>query len=156
MRKIKERIQAELRALEHEFKVELPREIGDAAAMGDLKENAEYHAARERQAFVKARIGNLQQRLSSLMSLDPSQLPKDKIGLGSTVTLLDEDTDREITYELVFPEVAETDKGLISVASPVGRSLLGLGRGDSVTIDIPSGKKSFEVLELRTIHDKED
>ena len=155
MRKLKEKIQAELHALEYEFKVELPREIGDAAAMGDLKENAEYHAARERQSFVKARIGDLQQRLSSLMSLDPSQVPKDKIGLGSTVTLLDEDTDQEITYELVFPEVAETDKGLISVASPVGRSLLGLGCGDSVTVDIPSGKKNFEVLELRTIHDKE-
>jgi transcription elongation factor GreA len=155
MREIKERLQAELRALEHEFKVELPREIGEAAAMGDLKENAEYHAARERQSFVKAKIGDLQARLSAVMSLKLDQVPSDKVGLGSVVKLLNEDTDEEVTYELVFPELSDLENGLISIASPIGKSLVGLAEGDSVEVQIPSGVKCFEVLELTTIHDKE-
>ena len=153
MREIKQRLQAELKALEYEFKVQLPREIGTAAAMGDLKENAEYHAARERQAFVKARIGDLQQRLSAILSINLDRVPKDRVGLGSTVTLLDHDNDEEVTYRLVFPEMTDLDSGLISTASPIGSSLLGLREGDTVKIRTPAGQRQLEVLELRTVHD---
>ena len=154
MREIKDRLSAELKSLEHEFRVVLPKEIGTAVAMGDLRENAEYHAALERQRFVKARIGELRERLASLNSINLNQVPKDKVGLGSSVTLDDLDTGDEVSYELVVPEVADLAKGLISIASPIGKSLLGLGEGEEVTIEIPSGRKRFEVVELRTIHDK--
>ena len=154
MKAIKAKLTAELKSLEHEFRVELPHEIRTAVAMGDLSENAEYKAALERQAFVKARIAQLRERLGTLASVSLQQIPTDSVGLGSTVTLLDLDTDEELTYELVFPEVADSTKGLISVASPVGRSLLGHREGDTVRVKIPSGTRQFEVLGLRTLHDK--
>jgi transcription elongation factor GreA len=154
MREIKERLARELRELEHEFRVELPKEIGTAVAMGDLRENAEYHAALERQSYVRARIGELRERLSALNSLNLSQVPRDKVGLGSSVTLLDLDTNEEVRYELVVPEVADLPKGLISIASPIGSSLVGRAPGDELTIQIPAGRKRYEVLTLQTIHDK--
>jgi transcription elongation factor GreA len=152
MREIKERLTKELKALEHEFRVELPREIKTAVAMGDLRENAEYAAALERQAFVKARISQLRERLGTLNSINMSQLPKDRAGLGSKVELLNLDNDTEITYELVFPELADLEGGLISIASPIGKSLVGTRKGDQVTIRTPSGEKHFEVLGLETAH----
>jgi transcription elongation factor GreA len=154
MREIIQTLETELRSLEREFRVELPREISTAVAMGDLRENAEYHAALERQAFVKARIGQLRDRLSVLGSMSLEQIPRDKIGLGSSVKLLDLDTDAELTYELVIPEVSDLAKGLISLASPIGEGLAGHVVGDEIEVVIPSGKKHFEVLELVTIHDK--
>jgi len=154
MREIKDRMTAELKALEHEFRVELPKEIGTAVAMGDLRENAEYKAALERQSLVKARIGQLRERLATLNSMNVDQIPRDRVGFGSSVTVLDLDSDLEITYELVVPEVADSTKGLISVASPIGRSLVGSRAGDEVVIEVPSGRRRYEVLELRTIHDK--
>jgi len=154
MPEIKAKLTTELKALEHELRVELPREIRTAVAMGDLSENAEYKAALERQAYVKARIAHLRERLGTISSLNPQQIPADRAGLGSTVTLLDLDTDEEVTYELVFPEVADSANGLISMASPIGRSLLGRRAGDTVQVEIPSGTRRFEVLELRTLHDK--
>lgn len=154
MREITDLLTEELRALEHEFRVELPKEIKTAVAMGDLRENAEYHAALERQAYVKARIGQLRERLASLHTLNLNQLPLDRVGLGSKVTLLDLDTDAEVAYELVFPEVADLEKGLISVASPIGKSLLNRQEGDEVTIRTPSGERRFELLELVTAHAK--
>ena len=156
MREILDKLKAELKQLEYELRVELPREIKTAVAMGDLRENAEYHAALERQAYVKARIGQLRERLGTLNTINLSQLPRDRVGLGSTVKLLDLETDEEVTYRLVFPEIADTDAGMISVASPIGRSLVGLQDGDDVTIRIPSGERRFEVLELRTAHDEDD
>ena len=153
MREIIETLQTELSTLEHEFRVELPREIGTAVAMGDLRENAEYHAALERQSYVKARISQLRERLAALSAMDLSQLPRDKAGLGSTLRLLDLDNDNEITFQLVIPEAVDLDRGLISVASPIGRSLVGLKPGDDVTVTIPSGERSFEVLELHTTHE---
>ncbi len=155
MREIKERLTSELRSLEHEFRVELPEEIRTAVAMGDLRENAEYRAALERQAFVKARIGQLRERLAAVSSINLAQLPTDRVGLGSTVALLDLDSDDEVRYELVFPELADLSAGLISVASPVGKSLLGLREGDEVTVAIPAGRKRFEIVSLRTIHAKD-
>jgi transcription elongation factor GreA len=122
--------------------------------MGDLRENAEYHAALERQSYVKARIGQLRGRLTELGMINLAQVPKDRAGLGSSLTVLDLDQDLEITWELVVPEVADLERGLISIASPIGRGLVGKREGDEVTIDIPSGRRRFEVLELRTVHDK--
>lgn len=154
MKEIKAKLETELRGLERELRVELPREIRTALAMGDLRENAEYHAALERQAFVKARIGQLRQRLSDLGSVNMNQIPRDRVGIGSRVTLLDLDSDREIVYELVVPEAADLEKGLISVNSPIGRGLIGRKAEDEVTIRIPSGARRFEVLELQTAHDR--
>lgn len=152
MREIKDMLSSELKALEYEFRVELPREIKTAVAMGDLRENAEYKAALERQAYVRARIGQLRERLSTLESINLSAIPKDKAGLGSRLTLLDLDTDEELSYELVFPELADVDKGMLSVASPIGRSLAGASEGDEITVTIPTGTRRFEVLALQTMH----
>jgi len=155
LKEARQKLQEELRLLERELRVELPQEIKKALAMGDLRENAEYHAALERQSFVKARMGQLRTRLTELGMINMANVPKDRAGLGSSLTVLDLDQDVEITWELVVPEVADLDRGLISIASPIGRGLVGKCPGDEVTIDIPSGRRRFEVLELRTMHDKE-
>ena len=155
MRQIKEKLGEELKTLEHEFRVELPKEIRTAVAMGDLRENSEYKAALERQAYVRARISQLRERLGSINSLNMNQIPRDKAGLGSKVELLDLDSDEEIRYQLVFPEVADLENGLISIASPIGRSIMGRKEGDTVRVKIPSGTRRFEILELRTAHDQE-
>ena len=154
MKEVRQKLEGELHALERELNIELPREIKTAVAMGDLRENAEYHAALERQRFVRARIGQLQQRLSELGTMNMDRIPKDRIGLGSKIVLLDLDVEVEITYQLVIPEMADLEKGLISVASPIGRGLLNRKDGEKVVIDIPSGKKRSEIVELRTIHDE--
>jgi transcription elongation factor GreA len=154
MKAVRAKLEGELHALERELTVELPREIKIAVAMGDLRENAEYHAALDRQRYVRARIGQLQRRLSELGTMNMDRIPKDRIGLGTTIVLLDLDGDVEITYELVIPEMADLEKGLISAASPIGRGLLGRKDGETVAIEIPSGKKRFEIVEIKTIHDK--
>jgi transcription elongation factor GreA len=154
MRQIIETLQAELRTLEHEYRVELPKEIHTAVAMGDLRENAEYKAALERQAYVRARIGQLRERLSSLGSMNLDRIPRDKAGLGSSVKVLDLDSDEERVFELVVPELSDLDRGLISIASPIGRGLMGVEEGDEIAVSTPSGTRRFEVLELLTIHDK--
>ena len=154
MREVIEKLEAELKPLEHELRIELPREIKTAVAMGDLRENAEYKAALERQAYVRARIGQLRERLAAVSSIPLDQVPKDRVGLGSRVTLLDVDSDAQVVYELVFPEIADLEKGLISSASPIGRCLLGKKEGDEIAVDIPSGKRNFELLELSTVHDR--
>src|SRR5215470_5461225 len=148
VREARAKLEEELKLLERELTVELPREIKTAVAMGDLRENAEYHAALERQRFVRARIGQLRTRLSELGTMNLDRIPKDRIGLGSTVVLVDLEIDEEITYELVIPEMADLDKGLVSIASPIGRGLIGRKDGETVTIEIPSGRKRFEILEL--------
>ena len=119
MRDVIEKLEAELKPLERELRIELPREIKTAVAMGDLRENAEYKAALERQAFVKARIGQLRERLAAVSSIALQQVPRDRVGIGSRVTLLDVNSDEELIYELVFPEIADLEKGLISSASPI-------------------------------------
>jgi transcription elongation factor GreA len=149
VREVRDLLEAELRKLEHEYRVELPRE------MGDLRENAEYKAALERQTYVRARIGQLRQRLSELNAINLAAVPRDKASLGSRVTLLNLDTDEELTYELVFPEVANLEAGLISIASPIGQGLVGRSPGDEVHVRIPSGERRFEILALRTLHDLE-
>jgi transcription elongation factor GreA len=154
MQEIKDKLNGELKALERELRVELPKEIRTAVAMGDLSENAEYKAALERQAYVKARIAQLRERLATLASVSMRQIPRDRVGLGSTVILLDLNTDDEVTYELVFPELSDLNKGLISIASPIGRSLVGRQEGETVDVTTPSGARRFELLELRTLHEK--
>ena len=155
MREILEKLEKELQTLEREFRVELPNEIKKAVAMGDLRENAEYHAALERQAFVRARIGQLRERLGALNAVNMSEVPKDRAAMGSRLELLDLDSDEEITFQLVFPEVADLDNGLLSIASPIGKALVGLKEGDEVTVRIPAGARRFEVLSLSTVHDRE-
>ena len=156
MREILDKLKKELKEFEHEFRVELPKEIKTAVAMGDLRENAEYHAALERQAFVRARIGQLRERLGALSAISFDQVPRDRSALGSRLQLLDLDTDEEITYQLVFPEVADLEKGLLSIASPIGKGLVGAREGDSITVQIPAGRRRFEVVELETAHDRKE
>ncbi len=154
MREIRAKLEGELRALERELAIELPREIKTAVAMGDLRENAEYQAALERQRYVKARIGQLRIRLSELGTLNLDRIPKDRVGLGSRIVLLDLDSDAEVRFELVIPELADLERGLVSVASPVGRGLLGRKEGEDVSIEVPSGTKRYEILEVKTLHDR--
>lgn len=153
MKEVRDKLEGELRSLDRELTIDLPREIKIAVAMGDLRENAEYHAALDRQRFVRARIGQLQRRLSELGTMNMDRIPKDRIGLGSTILLADLDGDVEITYQLVIPEMADLEKGLISAASPIGRGLLGRKDGETVVIEVPSGRKRFDILEVKTIHD---
>ena len=154
MKAVRDKLEVELHALERELNIELPREIKTAVAMGDLRENAEYHAALDRQRFVRARISQLQLRLSELGTMNMDRIPTDRVGLGSTIVLVDLDIDVELTYELVIPEMADLEKGLVSLASPIGRGLLGRKDGETVAIEVPSGKKRFEIIEIKTIHDK--
>jgi transcription elongation factor GreA len=154
MRDVQQRLAEELKVLEHELRIELPREIKTAVAQGDLSENAEYKAALERQHYVKARISALRERLSELGTLNLDRVPKDRVGLGSTIVLLDLDRNAEVTYELVIPEVSDAEAGLISIASPVAQGLLGRQEGDQVTIPVPAGRKRYEIVELKTLHDK--
>jgi transcription elongation factor GreA len=151
----KDKILSELKQLEYEFTIELPRALRTAAALGDLSENSEYKYARERQDYVRARIRQLQQQLAKLSSIDLSKLPRDRASYGSTLILRDIDRGAEITYRLVTPEEADYEKGLISTSSPIGKSLLNKEEGDEVTVQTPNGARRFEIIKLTTIHDEE-
>jgi transcription elongation factor GreA len=151
---LKKKLQDEIAALDYELRNELPKEILKARAHGDLSENAEYHAAKERQAYVNARLGQLQKRLREWSMVDLSKIPRDRVGLGSTVVVLDTTKDEEIKYRLVTSEEADVSKGLISTTSPIGKGLLGKQVGDTVKIQIPGGAREMEVLQLTTIHDE--
>ena len=150
---IKKKLQDEIAALDYELRNELPREILKARAHGDLSENAEYHAAKERQGFVNARLGQLQHRLAEMSMVDFSKIPHGKAGLGSTVVVLDAKRDEEITYYLVTSEEADAANGRISTTSPIGRALLGKEEGDVVRVTSPGGVKDLEIRKLTTIHD---
>jgi transcription elongation factor GreA len=150
---IKKKLQDEIAALEYELRNELPREILKARAHGDLSENAEYHAAKDRQGFVNARLNQLKQRLAEMSMVDFSKIPHDRVGLGSTVVVLDPKRDEEITYYLVTSEEADAANGRISTTSPIGRALLGKEEGDVVRVTSPGGVKELEIRKLTTIHD---
>ena len=152
MEELKRRLQEEIAALENELRIELPREILKARAHGDLSENAEYHAAKERQRFVDARLAQLKVRLREISMIDMSKIPHDRVGLGSTVVVLDIHKDERIRYKLVTSEDVNVAKGLISTSSPIGKGLLGKQVGDSVRIQIPGGMREMEIIELTTIH----
>jgi transcription elongation factor GreA len=150
---LKKKLQDEIMALEYELRNELPKEILKARAHGDLSENAEYHAAKERQSYVNARLGQLQSRLREFSMVDVTKIPRDRVGLGSSVVVLDIDKDEEATYNLVTSEEADVAKGRISTSSPIGKGLLGKKVGDTVKIQIPGGLREMEILSLTTIHD---
>jgi transcription elongation factor GreA len=146
------RFEDEISVLDRELTHDLPKEIQRARELGDLRENAEYAAAKERQRFVETRISMLRTRVSELQLLNMDKIPTDRAGFGSKITVIE--NGKEITYELCMPEDADPDKGLISVASPIGRSFVGKEEGDDVTVTIPSGTRTFEIVRLRTIHDE--
>lgn len=152
---IKKKLQEEIATLEYELRNELPREILKARAHGDLSENAEYHAAKERQGFVNARLNQLKKRMGEMSMVDFSKIPHDKVGLGSTVVVLDVKRDEEITYYLVTSEEADAANGKVSTTSPIGRALLGKEVGDEAKVQSPGGTKELEILKLTTIHDAE-
>lgn len=152
MEDLKKKLQEEISALEYELRNELPKEILKARAHGDLRENAEFHAAKERQRLVDARLAQLKKRLAEFSMVDLSKIPHDRVGLGSTVVVLDIGRDEEITYKLVTSEEADANQGRISTASPIGRGLLGKQVGDEVKIPIPGGMREMEILKLTTIH----
>jgi len=144
----------ELMTLDKELKTELPQEIKRARELGDLRENAEYHAAKERQRLVEAKISLLKKRISDIHMMNIDRIPHDKVGFGSTVNLKDPASGAVTVYQLVMPEDADVDHGLISTASPIGRALLNKEEGDEVTVTTPSGSRRFELVKLMTIHDE--
>jgi transcription elongation factor GreA len=150
---LKKKLEDEIAALDLELRVDLPREISKSRAHGDLSENAEYHAAKERQGMVNARLGQLRARLRELSMIDFSRIPRDRAGLGSSVTVIDLDKDEEVLYKLVTSEDADVANGCISTSSPIGRALLGKKVGDTVKFQIPGGAREFEIVRLATIHD---
>src|SRR5436189_2779282 len=153
MTDIKKKLQDEIAVLEYELHVELPKEILKARAHGDLSENAEYHAAKDRQGFVNARLGQLKKRLAEISMVDFTKIPHGKVGLGSKVVVLDTKREEEITYDLVTTEEADAANGKISTTSPIGRALLGKETGDVVRVQSPGGVKELEILKLTTMHD---
>jgi transcription elongation factor GreA len=151
--RILKKFEDEIQLLERELKKELPLEIKRARELGDLRENAEYHAAKERQRLVESRISLLKKRVSEIALMNLDRLPRDRVGFGSTVHLKHE-ADQLIVYQLVMPEDADVEQGLISTASPIGRALLNKEEGDEVTVHTPRGSKRFEIVKLLTIHDE--
>lgn len=152
---LKETLESELKVLERELKVELPREIKIAVAMGDLRENAEYHSALERQRYLQSRIGQIKQKLSEISLMRFDQVPRGKIGLGTLFKALDLDEDKEVQFEIVMDGMADPTKGMISIASPLARGFVNRAVGDEVVITVPSGKRKYEIVEITTIHDRE-
>jgi len=150
---IKRKLRDEIDALEHELIHELPKEIKKAAALGDLSENAEYHMAKQRQEFVKARVRQLGKRLADLSMVNMNNIPKDKVGLGSTVKVYDSTKDEVIEYNIVTSEESDVTKGKISTTSPIGRALLNKKVGDTAAVVTPNGNRELEILSLSTIHD---
>ena len=146
------RFQDEIATLERELKIELPKEILRARELGDLKENAEYHAAKERQRLVETRISMLSSRVAEIQLMNLEKIPRDRAGFGSTLRVLE--NDRELTFQLVMPEDADPPNGLISIASPIGRALAGKEEGDTVKVPTPAGMREFEITKLTTIHDE--
>jgi transcription elongation factor GreA len=148
------RFEDEIQALERELKLELPQEIKRARELGDLRENAEYAAAKERQRLVEARISQLKKRVSEIALLNVDRIPADRAGFGSTVHVV-ESTGETLVFTLVMPEDADATKGLISTTSPIGRAFLNKEPGDSVKVTTPGGTREFEIVKLITIHNEQ-
>lgn len=150
---ILKKLDKELSKSQKELQIDIPKAIEIAREHGDLKENAEYKAAKERQTFLQARISLLQKRISDVTSLDLQRIPKDKSGLGSTIFLKNLDTGENKKYHLVFPEDVDPDTGKISTASPIGKALMGKQKGDEAIISLPDQRLEYEVTRILTIHD---
>jgi transcription elongation factor GreA len=151
--RILKKFEDEIAQLEKELRSELPQEIKRARELGDLRENAEYQAAKERQSLVQARIGMLRRRMNEIALMNMEKIPHGKAGFGSTVTLR-ESTGQELVYQLVMPEDADGEKGLISTSSPIGRAILNREEGDEIAVTTPAGARKFEIMKLVTIHDE--
>lgn len=155
MEAIKKKLQDEIEKLEHDLNFKIPKDIQHAREFGDLKENAEYKAAKERQTMVQARISQLHQRLMEVDSIDIAKLPTDRVAYGSTVTLYDLEKEEKVTYKLLSSEESDPENGTISTVSPIGQALMGKEEGDEVKVKTPTGMRSFEISKLKTIHDKD-
>jgi len=153
MEEVRKKLQKELSDFENELRFKLPKEIQKAREFGDLKENAEYKAALERQKIVMARVVQLSQRLSELDSIDMSKIPTDRAAYGSKVVLYDLEKDEKVTYKLVTSEESAPENGLISTVSPIGQALMGKEEGDEIKVKTPHGVRNFEITKLETIHD---
>lgn len=151
---VRKKLEQEIQQLEYELNTELPKELKKAVAMGDLSENAEYHMAKQRQEFVRARLGQLKQRMADLSMVNFNNIPKDRIAFGSRVTVFDQSKNVQIEYRLVTSEETDVEQGLISTTSPIGRSLMGKKVGDTAVVVTPNGSRELEVLKLSTIHDQ--
>jgi transcription elongation factor GreA len=156
MKAVRKKIQEELAELENELRFKLPKEIQKAREYGDLKENAEYKAALERQKFVQARLVQLSQRLSEVDSIDLSKIPTDRAAYGSIVVLYDLDREEKITYKLVSSEESDPENGLISTVSPIGQGIMSKEEGDEFKVKTPNGWRNFELKKLTTIHEQEE
>jgi transcription elongation factor GreA len=150
------RLKKELQELKHELTVKVPKELQEAAAHGDLSENAEYDAAKARQEFLKARIGQMQERIRELAMYTLASIPHDVVAYGSRVTVMDEDEGKETEYRIVFPEEVDAASGAISLSSPIGRALLNKTVGDEVEVQAPGGKHHYSIVGLVTLHDAND
>lgn len=148
---IRERIETEIEELTHELNVELPERINKAVEHGDLKENSEYKFALERQGFVQARIGHLQQRMSELSKIDVENMPVDRVGFGSKVKVHDLEMDEKMDLTIVAGDFMDLDSGQVSMASPIGSGLKGAREGEEVTISLPVGDRTYKVLKLETL-----
>jgi len=149
---ILDKLEKQLMDSKKELDVDIPKALKIATAMGDLSENAEYKSAKERQMFLESRISQLQKRIGDITSIDVERIPKDRSGLGSTLLLKHVESGEEREYFLVFPEEVDPDTGKLSMASPVGRTLAGKMEGDEVEVPIEGERQSFEVVQLKTIH----
>ncbi|HON00273.1 MAG TPA: transcription elongation factor GreA [Acidobacteriota bacterium] len=156
MKDVKKKLEERIRKLEHELQDELPKALKQARELGDLRENAEYQAAKERQSIVQAELGHLRERLARLSLVNLERIPSDRASYGSTVVLYDLDRDEEVTYRLVMSEESDAANGKISTSSPIGRSLIGKQEGDEVEIHTPGGVRRYEILRLITLHDQPD
>src|SRR5712671_2083113 len=150
---LKSKLGEEVEKLQFELNVTLPGEIRRAVEMGDLRENSEYKAALERQQFVRARLSQLRERLSKLSSIDLTQIPRDTVGLGSTVVVKDQKSGLEETYHLVFGDAVDFEEGHVTMSSPIGRALLGKSVGEIASLRLPTMVRQVKVTELKTIHD---
>jgi len=153
---VRKKLQDDLNQIEYELRVELPKEILRAREHGDLSENAEYKSAKERQTFLEGRKAQLQQRLASLSLINLDKIPRDRVAYGSRVVLYDCEEDKEVEYRLVSSEESDISRGLISVTSPIGKSLLGKQVGEEAQIVTPAGRKEYEIRSLVTIHELEE
>jgi transcription elongation factor GreA len=156
MEAVKKKLQEELDGLEEELHFKLPKEIQKAREFGDLRENAEYKAAMERQSIVQARIMQVRQRLGEVESIDLSKIPTDRVAYGSRVVLFDLEKEEKVKYKLVTSEESDPENGLISTVSPIGQALMGKQEGDEVKVKTPNGVRNFEISGLTTIHEKDE
>jgi len=154
MKEVKKKLEDEIRTLERELKTELPKAIQRARELGDLRENAEYQTAKERQTLIQAKISQLKERLAKLSMVNLKNIPEGKVAYGSTVVLVDSESGKEVVYKLVSSEESNAAQGLISINSPIGRSLMGHEEGDEVEIQTPGGRKDYQIRKLTTAHEE--